>query len=99
MCRSIITTYHLNEIAQLNDTCTVFGKQNQGSKPIIKMNMLLSQVVVRVRPMNERELFTSDATVVQVDEQDPQQMQVHNSSMHCSMLMSRTLTRCRYAHA
>ncbi|DBA73314.1 TPA: hypothetical protein ACH3X1_011366 [Trebouxia sp. C0004] len=34
------------------------------------------KVVVRVRPMNERELFTSDATVVQVDEQDPQQMQV-----------------------
>ena len=34
------------------------------------------QVVVRVRPMNDRELFTSDATVVQVDEQDPQQMQV-----------------------
>ncbi len=26
--------------------------------------------------MNEREIFTSDATVVQVDEQDPQQMQV-----------------------
>ncbi len=29
--------------------------------------------------MNERELFTSDATVVQVDEQDPQQMQVRHS--------------------
>ncbi len=29
-----------------------------------------------MRPMNEREIFTSDATVVQVDEQDPQQMQV-----------------------
>ena len=26
--------------------------------------------------MNDREIFTSDATVVQVDEQDPQQMQV-----------------------
>ena len=37
------------------------------------------QVVVRVRPMNERELFTSDATAVQVDEQDPQQMQVSNA--------------------
>lgn len=37
------------------------------------------QVVVRVRPMNERELFTSDATAVQVDEQDPQQMQVSQS--------------------
>ena len=36
----------------------------------------LMQVVVRVRPMNERELFTSDPTAVQVDEQDPQQMQV-----------------------
>ncbi|KAL0045664.1 hypothetical protein WJX82_001027 [Trebouxia sp. C0006] len=34
------------------------------------------KVVVRVRPMNEKEIFTSDATVVQVDEQDPQQMQV-----------------------
>lgn len=37
------------------------------------------QVVVRVRPMNERELFASDATAVQVDEQDPQQMQVSAS--------------------
>ena len=32
--------------------------------------------MLRVRPMNERELFTSDETVVQIDEQDPQQMQV-----------------------
>ena len=31
--------------------------------------------------MNERELFTSDATVVQVDEQDPQQMQVHQTTV------------------
>lgn len=29
--------------------------------------------------MNDRELFTSDATAVQVDEQDPQQMQVSSS--------------------
>ena len=43
------------------------------------MTGALMQVVVRVRPMNERELFTSDATSVQVDEQDPQQMQVSDS--------------------
>ena len=34
-----------------------------------------------MRPMNEREIFTSDATVVQVDEQDPQQMQVGHSTL------------------
>lgn len=36
-----------------------------------------------MRPMNEREIFTSDATVVQVDEQDPQQMQV-SPTAHCA---------------
>lgn len=41
------------------------------------------QVVVRIRPMNDRELFTGDATVVQVDEQDPQQMQV-GAALACS---------------
>lgn len=33
--------------------------------------------------MNEREIFTSDATVVQVDEQDPQQMQVRKCISAC----------------
>ena len=42
----------------------------------MRNDCILLQVVVRIRPMNDRELFTSDATVVQVDEQDPQQMQV-----------------------
>ncbi|KAA6418107.1 MAG: Kif12 type kinesin [Trebouxia sp. A1-2] len=45
-----------------------------GGHPVNKNDNI--KVVVRVRPMNEREIFTSDATVVQVDEQDPQQMQV-----------------------
>ena len=36
-----------------------------------------------MRPMNEREIFTSDATVVQVDEQDPQQMQVRKCISAC----------------
>ena len=43
------------------------------------LTCVTNQVVVRVRPMNDRELFTSDPTAVQVDEQDPQQMQVSSS--------------------
>lgn len=39
--------------------------------------------------MNEREIFTSDATVVQVDEQDPQQMQV--SPQHIVLLTGRAI--------
>ena len=45
---------------------------------------LVLQVVLRVRPMNERELFTSDPTAVHVDEQDPQQVQVSLHSLLAS---------------
>ena len=41
-----------------------------------------------MRPMNEREIFTSDATVVQVDEQDPQQMQVRKRISACFTIES-----------
>ena len=46
------------------------------------------QVVLRVRPMNERELFTSDPTAVHVDEQDPQQVQASclEPQYTCSMV-------------
>ena len=53
-----------------------------------------------MRPMNERELFTSDETVVQIDEQDPQQMQVCQFAslyqMRLHVVLFTKCSRCRY---